>query len=168
MHQFLYNRPRLPRLDSKTLLIGAGLCTERTLSTPVDIVCVIEIGDSLIHSKDPFPNARVLENFKLDSVIGQLKGISHLKLFPLPLLYVHISRKSQVEFARLIKPPPVVVEMVTGHGCTGYHLSLVDIFKLNHTKLFFNLKKLGHLCVLIFTSWSLLITGWSYKVTFNP
>ena len=77
--------PEPPPFKLKVLLIGAGVCTERDLSLklPLEVVCVIEIGDAIEHARKSFPNAQVLEN--LDSVIEQLKH-NKLKLVPFDLV----------------------------------------------------------------------------------
>ena len=77
--------PPPPPFKLRALLIGAGLCTERSISVniPIEVVCVIEINDLLTHARNSFPNAQVLEN--LDSVIEQLEH-DKLKLVPFDLV----------------------------------------------------------------------------------
>ena len=125
--------PEPPPFKLKVLLIGAGLCTEQDLSSklPLEVVCVIEIGEAIEHARKSFPNAQVLEN--LDSVIEQLKH-NKLKLVPFDLVVstlpctdetrlkllnnysdtktIHLFRKSQSEFVRITSPKYVLIEMV--------------------------------------------------------
>ena len=51
--------PEPPPFKLKVLLIGAGVCTERHLSLtlPLEVVRVIEIGEVIEHARKSFPNA---------------------------------------------------------------------------------------------------------------
>ena len=125
--------PEPPPFKLKVLLIGAGVCTEQYLSLklPLEVVCVIEIGDVIEHARKSFPNAQVLEN--LDSVIERLEH-NKLKLVPFDLVMstlpctdesrlkslnkygdtktIHLFRESQAEFVRNTLPNFVLIEMV--------------------------------------------------------